>query len=503
MSRTDNLQNIVGTFHRELQNYWPGPSRSKQPAAKAGMLQDQGTPEAQIHKHASQAAKNILTNCFKLHPSLWRTIQTTRADPRDIAIVRSIEYRPIFSNNPTEALDYGLPKILNWLRDIPPDVPHNESYPLPDCNNWTEWWANMTDQWDERIGPNGRYHQPLQQEVIEQIDSQLLRAAHRIVHAVLAHAIQKAPSPTEIIVSARERNESPKLSQIHEVLKTVATLRREAGLLPKRAPSPEQIITEIKANKTSCLIDCGTITHPTDMRNVISLNSPTPIYAEVHDRTWHAGKPPAGIAAETKQQNHRHTQATEEPDDLSQTEKILITGLAPNDPLYDNDILTGIAVANNMTKKDVDAVLNNKLNINQKPPPCPMTDVCRSACAERQKENLIEFPSTWTGKYQDCGYYDYLMERNQAQNQQERTTLANQWLTSPKEANDRPTKGTSHTGSSKNTRRRQVTDDNEFLKKGAAKHRPLKVQTRVQRDLKGPASSSTTPGPRNSPMTKY
>ena len=233
MGREENIQSITTTFRTSMEQNWSGPSERLNTNTEPDTEDVPKSIADEIAETIEQAAKDIANRCFKLPDEIWRTILKSGAEPRDIILLRNIEYTPMFSSEPISPLNYELPITLNWLRDLPFDVDNQAIKPAPDSRNWIDWWLRMNEKWHQRIdSPQPLYHQLIKPDEIDPAAHHHIRTAHRIVYAVVAHACVNEPRPhqlTEELMARNQDQDQVRLSTLQRTLYHVATMRKQAG----------------------------------------------------------------------------------------------------------------------------------------------------------------------------------------------------------------------------------------------------------------------------------
>ena len=417
-----------------MERKWSGPSERLNTSTEETNDQPKSIAD-EIMETVEHAAKNIVSRCFKLPDEIWRTILASGAEPRDIILLRNTEYTPAFSNQTINLLNYELPTTLNWLRDLPFDSDNEAINPAPDSRNWTDWWLRMNEKWHQRIdSPQPLYHQLIKPEEIDQTADIQVRAAHRIVYAVVAHACMNEPRPhklTEELIT-RSPDQPIRLSTLQSTLYHVATLRKQAGLLPKRAPTPETILKDLTTRRINCNPDCGQLQHPEKMFQIFGADriiamTADPVakvwYSDAHLTPHHETQPSPETRVDDKLPNHRPNY---------ETESSLILNLAPDDPIRQNSVFNALAVTYGISPAQAFAQATRR-NIPKPTSPdiCPAVEQCHSACALRQRQGVTKFPATWTGDYHDCAYYEYLMEA-ESKHPDDQPKIADEWQSHPR-----------------------------------------------------------------------
>ena len=197
----------------------------------------------------------------------------------------------MFTGPTASPLEPELPAVLNWLRDPPPSGDAAMTSPQPDAANWNQWWLRASRRWRRRIdGPHPLYRRLVKPQVIDRIDHPQLRAAHRIVHAVVACACANEPHPAALAGQLVHDSAGAgiKLSDIQKTLQQVPVRRRQAGLLSKPAPTPEAITRILDGHRIACQADCGQLQRPEAMRQ---LSRPPPSWKWEPPRRQKSGTP--------------------------------------------------------------------------------------------------------------------------------------------------------------------------------------------------------------------
>ena len=320
---------------------------------------------------------------------------------------------------------------LNWLRDLPPLGDPKPNAPPADAADWERWWLRVDEHWRGRIsGPHPLYSQPLPPKVINQIPAPQLKAAHRIVHAVIAYPCANEPHPVSLarIIASANPDETVRLSHVHNVARRVASLRRQSGLLPKPAPAPETLAETLKGNGTPHACDCGRLKEPAAMRRDFPRASLLQMTADPINSIWYAGTQGNDIIAQHRHPP-RHDGESGRHDPLQDAETALIEVLAPDDPVASVCLFNAMAIDRQITPAQACAIAIGTTSRGkpiQPPGTCPRVDRCASKCASAQKKGIMPFAATWTGDYRDCAYYGYLEEATRATDR-DRLALAESW----------------------------------------------------------------------------
>ena len=435
MGREENIQSITTTFRTSMEQNWSGPSERTNTDVEPDTDDMPKSIADEIAESIEQAAKDIANRCFKLPNEIWRTILKSGAEPKDIILLRNIEYTPMFSSQPISPLSYELPTTLNWLRDLPFDVDNQDVKPAPDSRNWIDWWLRMNEKWHQRIdSPQPLYHQLIKPDEIDPAANRHIRTAHQIVYAVVAHACVNEPRPHQLSQELMARNPDHRiqLSTLQRTLYHVATMRKQTGLLPKPAPTPETILEDLAKRRIDCNPDCGQLQHPEKMFQTFGPDRIIAMTADPIAKVWYSDVHLTG------HREAQHNPETRIDDKLPnqrpnyEPERSLILNLAPDDPIRQKGVFNALAVTYGISPTQAfAAAMGRNISKPTNPDICPAVEQCHSACALRQRQGITKFPATWTGDYHDCAYYEYLIETESA-HPTDQPKIADEWQNHPR-----------------------------------------------------------------------
>ena len=86
----------------------------------------------------------------------------------------------------------------------------------------------------------------------------------------------------------------------------------------------------------------------------------------------------------------------------------LIDLTAPRLPDGRPDGLGALALRNGLTRRQTAQLLAGETPDPRTPDHCPMAGECPTVCGEAQRREIIKFPPTESGGYEECGYYRFL-----------------------------------------------------------------------------------------------
>ena len=242
----------------------------------------------------------------------------------------------MFTGPTASPLEPELPAILNWLRDLPPSGDAAMTSPQPDAANWNQWWLRASRRWHRRInGPHPLYRRLVKPQVIDRIDQPQLRAAHRIVHAVVACACANEPHLAALAGQLVHDSAGAgiKLSDIQKTLQQVPVRRRQAGLLSKPAPTPEAITRILDGHRIACQADCGQLQRPEAMRRTFAAAAILEMGAATAAKVWYADR------RQTRPgHGPQYRPDTAPPREHELIERNLVSSLAPDDPLKQSSL---------------------------------------------------------------------------------------------------------------------------------------------------------------------
>ncbi len=331
---------------------------------------------------------------------------------------------------------------LNWLREAPDNHAVNVRLKtiaaLPatsegETPGWKKWWLEHAHS---RIGIyRPQDHDPLKDPVSEMLD-QVVRAMARAAapeipnHGDMARRLLENGIPNalnhRLVTPAKGRLDLTLVWTMGARIRGLAWLMgiTEEKHAARRPESPEALKAELQEQGIAVRQDMGTITGLEELRKTLREADVKDVYANARSGQWHDRKAKESYMLDHRgyrnggENNQVRLREGENPDELrTWYERRLMTLTVPEHPGVEDEPIhsTDPAAANvgfldRVSPKAVREYLDGRSEDPNppQPAPCPRAAECPSWCGQLQEAGEFPFPLTHDGKYENCGYWQFL-----------------------------------------------------------------------------------------------
>ena len=397
--------------------------------AQLSTLHSLDIPEEQAQRVESLNCLQMLPQNHAINKRLEVIATIPPARPGETTPPSSTAERCTFVCSPGGcALRFGAPS------GAPPHVRGARRHHSP----WKEWWLRNRNQ---RIGVvRPQDHDPEQDPISEDLN--------QVICAMLQKALQDQPSRVEIAQDilqetqpreasakggretsakgGRESAPSLSLTRAWAGIRNLQDLARRLGAEPRQllAQDPisaEHLAQELRDAGITVIPDMGSIGTPWEIREALLAAGRPASTREINTscagQHWYWKEAPESSQIDPRNAiggDGKRVRGTTE--NLSPEERNLLGRTAPEHPGILGDLSNApnpsaatIAFLNRMTPLGVEEIIDRGSTTPPTvPPPCPRTRECSSWCAHLQEQDLLPFPLTHDGIYQNCRYWQFL-----------------------------------------------------------------------------------------------
>ena len=371
MDRTETSRRRLETYFWNALDRRPG----EKSAGATGLAQKM---EQATARRLNDSLGGISGSLFRLTPQQWRTLQEAGMTSAQAALLGELAHR-------VKAVDeYHANDLLEAIASTPESA-----------DGWKEWWTG-----NARLAPRMQARRRGEQTTgdagkLDQVVSLMARAARGSI-----------PDPAEAATTPEPPEKlSEALKRAHDVMKLAAAMGIRAEECGYGDLSPETMSRELDGKGIRCEPDIGTLAPPEELGTRPGWPGPDGFECDYETNLWwrKESAPPDGKWY-TISESYRAMPERETPD----PEIRLIKLTAPRLPDGRPDGLGALALRNGLTRRQAGLLLAGESPDPKTPAPCPMAGECATVCGEAQRREIIKFPPTENGGYEECGYYRFL-----------------------------------------------------------------------------------------------